>query len=192
MLLGKSWQQQAKNLGGGTTEGCNLDRCALAGVEGCGLATIALSLGLYGLLHVYERLTWTTKAKERAFKRQFVEYASEKLQLIISYTAQLQPPGPAVSVPRQPEGLVLLPRCPHPDLETTGPRALSYSGHQLCSDNMEVESGRGASGDTVCPGLGPSRPLVPPGRKSAILRALLVASLAGYLEGLMLWASLRL
>ncbi|KAF5913939.1 hypothetical protein HPG69_011970 [Diceros bicornis minor] len=51
-----------------------------------GWRLIALSFGLYGLLYVYERLTWTTKAKERAFKRQFVEYASEKLQLVISYT----------------------------------------------------------------------------------------------------------
>ncbi|XP_037539974.1 mitofusin-2 [Nematolebias whitei] len=51
-----------------------------------GWRLIALSLGLYGLLYVYERLTWTTKAKERAFKKQFVEYASEKLQLIVSYT----------------------------------------------------------------------------------------------------------
>uniref|UniRef100_A0A8C5HEK0 Dynamin-type G domain-containing protein n=1 Tax=Gouania willdenowi TaxID=441366 RepID=A0A8C5HEK0_GOUWI len=51
-----------------------------------GWRLIALSLGLYGLLYVYERLTWTTRAKERAFKRQFVEYASEKLQLIVSYT----------------------------------------------------------------------------------------------------------
>ncbi|XP_053136656.1 mitofusin-2 [Hemicordylus capensis] len=51
-----------------------------------GWRLIALSFGLYGLLYVYERLTWTTRAKERAFKRQFVEYASEKLQLIVSYT----------------------------------------------------------------------------------------------------------
>uniref|UniRef100_A0A1A7WX90 Mitofusin 2 n=1 Tax=Iconisemion striatum TaxID=60296 RepID=A0A1A7WX90_9TELE len=51
-----------------------------------GWRLIALSFGLYGLLYVYERLTWTTKAKERAFKRQFVEYASEKLKLIVSYT----------------------------------------------------------------------------------------------------------
>uniref|UniRef100_A0A8C6UHX4 Mitofusin 2 n=1 Tax=Neogobius melanostomus TaxID=47308 RepID=A0A8C6UHX4_9GOBI len=51
-----------------------------------GWRLIALSFGLYGLLYVYERLTWTTKAKERAFKRQFVDYASEKLQLIVSYT----------------------------------------------------------------------------------------------------------
>uniref|UniRef100_A0A670YZX5 Mitofusin 2 n=1 Tax=Pseudonaja textilis TaxID=8673 RepID=A0A670YZX5_PSETE len=51
-----------------------------------GWRLIALSLGLYGLLYIYERLTWTTKAKERAFKRQFVDYAGEKLQLIVSYT----------------------------------------------------------------------------------------------------------
>uniref|UniRef100_A0AAR2KYG9 Dynamin-type G domain-containing protein n=1 Tax=Pygocentrus nattereri TaxID=42514 RepID=A0AAR2KYG9_PYGNA len=53
-----------------------------------GWRLIALSVGLYGLLYVYERLTWTTKAKERAFKRQFVDYASEKLQLIVSYTVR--------------------------------------------------------------------------------------------------------
>ncbi|MBN3273069.1 MFN2 protein, partial [Polyodon spathula] len=51
-----------------------------------GWRLIALSVGLYGLLYVYERMTWTTRAKERAFKRQFVEYASEKLQLLVSYT----------------------------------------------------------------------------------------------------------
>ncbi|XP_067826138.1 mitofusin-2 [Heptranchias perlo] len=51
-----------------------------------GWRLIALSLGLYGLLYVYERLTWTTRAKERAFKRQLVDYAGEKLQLIVSYT----------------------------------------------------------------------------------------------------------
>lgn len=51
-----------------------------------GWRLIALSVGLYGLLYVYERLTWTTRAKERAFKRQFVDYATEKLQLIVSYT----------------------------------------------------------------------------------------------------------
>lgn len=51
-----------------------------------GWRLIALSVGMYGLLYVYERLTWTTRAKERVFKRQFVEYAGEKLQLIVSYT----------------------------------------------------------------------------------------------------------
>ncbi|XP_047443280.1 mitofusin-1b [Mugil cephalus] len=52
-----------------------------------GWKLIALSGSLYGLLYLYERLTWTTKAKERTLKRQFVDYATEKLQLIISFTS---------------------------------------------------------------------------------------------------------
>uniref|UniRef100_A0A8C7XN54 Mitofusin 1b n=1 Tax=Oryzias sinensis TaxID=183150 RepID=A0A8C7XN54_9TELE len=52
-----------------------------------GWRLIALSASLYGVLYLYERLTWTTKAKERALKRQFVDYATEKLQLIVSFTS---------------------------------------------------------------------------------------------------------
>lgn len=52
-----------------------------------GWHVIALSMSLYGTLYLYERLTWTTKAKERALKKQFVDYATEKLQLIISFTS---------------------------------------------------------------------------------------------------------
>ncbi|XP_042313857.1 mitofusin-1 isoform X2 [Sceloporus undulatus] len=52
-----------------------------------GWKVISLSLSMYGLLYLYERLTWTTKAKERAFKQQFVNYATEKLQLIVSFTS---------------------------------------------------------------------------------------------------------
>ncbi|KAJ8374380.1 hypothetical protein SKAU_G00049600 [Synaphobranchus kaupii] len=52
-----------------------------------GWRLIALSMSLYGLVYLYEKLTWTTKAKERAFKRQFVDYAAEKLQLIVSFTS---------------------------------------------------------------------------------------------------------
>lgn len=52
-----------------------------------GWKLIALSASMYGLLYLYERLTWTTKAKERSLKRQFVDYASEKLQLIVSFTS---------------------------------------------------------------------------------------------------------
>lgn len=52
-----------------------------------GWRLIALSLSLYGLLYVYEKLMWTTKAKERALKRQFVAYATEKLQMIVSFTS---------------------------------------------------------------------------------------------------------
>ncbi|KAK7889460.1 hypothetical protein WMY93_025020 [Mugilogobius chulae] len=52
-----------------------------------GWRLIALTASLYGLLYLYERLTWTTKAKERTLKRQFVDYATEKLQLIVSFTS---------------------------------------------------------------------------------------------------------
>uniref|UniRef100_A0A6Q2ZDI6 Dynamin-type G domain-containing protein n=1 Tax=Esox lucius TaxID=8010 RepID=A0A6Q2ZDI6_ESOLU len=52
-----------------------------------GWRLIALSASMYGLLYLWEKLTWTTKAKERALKRQFVDYATEKLQLIVSFTS---------------------------------------------------------------------------------------------------------
>lgn len=48
---------------------------------------IALCGGLYSGVYVIERLRWTNNAKEKAFKRQFVEYASEKLQLVVSFTS---------------------------------------------------------------------------------------------------------
>lgn len=86
--LQKSWQRP--DLPGGWAvagqRAVPLTAVPLQVWKAVGWRLIALSFGLYGLLYVYERLTWTTKAKERAFKRQFVEYASEKLQLIISYT----------------------------------------------------------------------------------------------------------
>ncbi|XP_048361855.1 mitofusin-1 isoform X1 [Sphaerodactylus townsendi] len=53
-----------------------------------GWKIISLSLSMYGLLYLYERLTWTTRAKERAFKKQFVNYATEKLQMIVTFTSK--------------------------------------------------------------------------------------------------------
>ncbi|CAJ0929883.1 unnamed protein product [Ranitomeya imitator] len=52
-----------------------------------GWKLIACSVLAYGSLYLYERLTWTTRAKERAFKQQFVNYAAQKLQLIVSITS---------------------------------------------------------------------------------------------------------
>uniref|UniRef100_A0A0K8S0N9 Mitofusin 1 n=1 Tax=Crotalus horridus TaxID=35024 RepID=A0A0K8S0N9_CROHD len=52
-----------------------------------GWKVISLSLSMYGVLYLYERFTWTVKAKERAFKQQFVNYATEKLQQIINLTS---------------------------------------------------------------------------------------------------------
>ena len=42
---------------------------------------------IYGGLYLYERLTWTTKAKERVFKRQYVDHATRKLHLIVDLTS---------------------------------------------------------------------------------------------------------
>jgi len=47
---------------------------------------IAVCGAIYGLLYVYERMMWTKKAKERAFKRQYVNYATSKLKLIVDLT----------------------------------------------------------------------------------------------------------
>ncbi|GAB1602171.1 mitofusin-2-like isoform X1 [Argonauta hians] len=55
--------------------------------KAAGWRVIAVSGALYGLLYCYERLTWTNKAKERAFKKQYVEYASSKLRLIVDLTS---------------------------------------------------------------------------------------------------------
>nr|XP_057928499.1 mitofusin-1b [Doryrhamphus excisus]XP_057928500.1 mitofusin-1b [Doryrhamphus excisus] len=52
-----------------------------------GWRLICTAASLYGLLYLYERLTWTTKAKERTLKRQFVDFATDKLQLIVSFTS---------------------------------------------------------------------------------------------------------
>lgn len=52
-----------------------------------GWRLISVALSMYGALYLYERLTWTTRAKERAFKQQFVNYATEKLQMIVSFTS---------------------------------------------------------------------------------------------------------
>ncbi|KAM8954418.1 mitofusin-1 isoform 2-T2 [Pelodytes ibericus] len=41
----------------------------------------------YGGLYLFERLTWTTRAKERTFKKQFVNYAAQKLHMIVSITS---------------------------------------------------------------------------------------------------------
>lgn len=48
---------------------------------------IALCGGLYSGVYVIERVRWTNGAKEKNFKRQFVDYASEKLQLVVSFTS---------------------------------------------------------------------------------------------------------
>ena len=52
-----------------------------------GWRAVAFSFASYGALYVYERATWTSRAKEKAVKRQFVEHATDKLNLVINFTS---------------------------------------------------------------------------------------------------------
>ncbi|XP_062613213.1 mitofusin-2-like [Saccostrea cucullata] len=52
-----------------------------------GWRIIAVVGALYGVLYLYERMTWTNKAKERAFKKQYVDYVASKLKLIVDLTS---------------------------------------------------------------------------------------------------------
>ncbi|TDG42161.1 hypothetical protein AWZ03_011414 [Drosophila navojoa] len=42
---------------------------------------------LYGCIYLYERLSWTNSAKERAFKSQYVRHATKKLKMIVDLTS---------------------------------------------------------------------------------------------------------
>lgn len=48
-----------------------------------GWRVIALSLSVYGLLYLYEKLTWTDASRERALKQQFVEHAARRLRAVV-------------------------------------------------------------------------------------------------------------
>uniref|UniRef100_A0A1B6E5A2 Dynamin-type G domain-containing protein n=1 Tax=Clastoptera arizonana TaxID=38151 RepID=A0A1B6E5A2_9HEMI len=52
-----------------------------------GWRVILVTGGIYGCLYMYERLTWTNKAKERCFKKQYVDHATKKLRLIVDLTS---------------------------------------------------------------------------------------------------------
>ncbi|XP_067331219.1 mitofusin-1 isoform X3 [Channa argus] len=52
-----------------------------------GWRVIALSLSLYGVLYLYERLTWTDTSRERALKQQFVEHAARRLRAVVPITS---------------------------------------------------------------------------------------------------------
>ena len=56
-------------------------------VRSVGWRVIVITFGVYGLLYVYERLTWTNKAKEKEFKKQYVNHATKKLKLIVDLTS---------------------------------------------------------------------------------------------------------
>lgn len=52
-----------------------------------GWKVVGVVAGLYGGLYLYERLLWTKKAQERAFKRQYADYASAKMKAVVNMTS---------------------------------------------------------------------------------------------------------
>lgn len=63
---------------------------AVGGVvwRGLGWKILAISASLYGLCYLYERLMWTRKTQEKLFKKQYADFASSKLRLIVDLTSQ--------------------------------------------------------------------------------------------------------
>ena len=55
--------------------------------RGIGWKVLGVVAGIYGSFYLYERLMWTKKAQERAFKRQYADYASSKMKLIVDMTS---------------------------------------------------------------------------------------------------------
>lgn len=56
--------------------------------RGLGWKILAITASLYGLCYLYERLMWTRKTQEKLFKKQYADYASSKLRLIVDLTSQ--------------------------------------------------------------------------------------------------------
>lgn len=52
-----------------------------------GWKVIGVVAGFYGSFYLYEKLMWTKQAQERAFKRQYADYAASKMRLIIDLTS---------------------------------------------------------------------------------------------------------
>jgi len=55
--------------------------------RGIGWKVLAAAVGIYAGFYGYEYLLWTKKAQERAFKRQYADYASSRMKLIVDMTS---------------------------------------------------------------------------------------------------------
>ena len=72
------------------TSQSNIILLAVGGIvwRGLGWKILAITGSLYGLCYLYERLMWTRKTQEKLFKKQYADYASSKLKLIVDLTSQ--------------------------------------------------------------------------------------------------------
>ena len=68
----------------------NMMLLAVGGIvwRGLGWKILAFTGTVYGLIYLYERIMWTKKAQEKVFKKQYADYASSKLKLIVDLTSQ--------------------------------------------------------------------------------------------------------
>lgn len=72
------------------TSRSNVILVAVGGIvwRGLGWKILAITGSMYGLCYLYERLMWTRKTQEKLFKKQYADYASSKLKLIVDLTSQ--------------------------------------------------------------------------------------------------------
>ncbi|KAF2901910.1 hypothetical protein ILUMI_04280 [Ignelater luminosus] len=75
-------------LAGATSQG-TMGGLLVAGflLKTVGWRVIIFTGAIYSCLYLYERLTWTNKAKEKAFKKQYVAHATRKLRMIVDLTS---------------------------------------------------------------------------------------------------------
>ncbi|XP_072944435.1 transmembrane GTPase Marf [Epargyreus clarus] len=88
-LSAEEWGMVSKFALGALTSQGTMGGLLLSGLllKTVGWRVVIVTGALYGALYAYERLTWTAKAQERVFKRQYVQHASKKLRLIVDLTS---------------------------------------------------------------------------------------------------------
>ncbi|XP_068629455.1 transmembrane GTPase Marf [Battus philenor] len=88
-LSAEEWSMVSRFALGAITSQGTMGGLLLSGLllKTVGWRVVAVTGLLYGALYAYERLTWTAKAQERLFKRQYVAHASKKLRLIVDLTS---------------------------------------------------------------------------------------------------------
>ncbi|XP_060810759.1 transmembrane GTPase Marf [Amyelois transitella] len=85
----EEWSMVSKFALGALTSQGTMGGLLLSGLllKTVGWRIVAVTGVLYGALYAYERLTWTARAQERLFKRQYVAHAGKKLRLIVDLTS---------------------------------------------------------------------------------------------------------
>ncbi|XP_032514191.2 transmembrane GTPase Marf [Danaus plexippus] len=88
-LSAEEWGMVSKFALGALTSQGTMGGLLLSGLllKTVGWRVVALTGVIYGALYAYERLTWTTSAQQRLFKRQYVSHATRKLRLIVDLTS---------------------------------------------------------------------------------------------------------